>query len=84
MLPLSAEKTSGKLSGDAFPDGIVHFLLADESGTPISERLLFVRHPDAVEWNVATDKPKYGKREPVRMEISLADLADNPPKENSR
>lgn len=78
MLPLSPEKISGKLSGDAFPDGIVHFLLADENGTPISERLLFVRHPDAVEWNVATDKPKYGKREPVRMEISLADLGGQP------
>lgn len=69
----------GRIATDPFRDGIVHFLLTDASGSPLSERLVFVRHSGReFRWRVEPDKPRYGAREKVRLDISVADSAGRP------
>lgn len=78
FVPLTNEKNEGKIDTGILPDGIAHFLLVDASGIPLSERLLFIRHPEAAKLHVETDRSKYSRRDSVKMQISLADVEEKP------
>ena len=78
FVPLSQDKADGKINADIIPDGISQFLLMSSTGVPISERLLFIRHPEAIHMQVETDRPTYARRDPVKMRISVADIGGNP------
>lgn len=78
FIPLSQDKAAGKVNAEIMPDGVSHFLLVSGQGVPISERLLFVRHPEAIQMQVETDRQTYSRRDPVKMRISLADISGTP------
>ena len=78
FIPLSQDKAAGKVNAEIMPDGVSHFLLVSRQGVPISERLLFIRHPEAIQMQVETDRQIYSRRDPVKMRISLADISGTP------
>jgi hypothetical protein len=56
-----------------FPTGILQISILSASGSPISERLAFVQSNDLMSLNMNTDKPLYGRRQPVKMNITAKD-----------
>ncbi|MEN0095512.1 MAG: Ig-like domain-containing protein [Pedobacter sp.] len=58
-----------KIPKKGFPSGILQLTLFDEKGEPISERLVFVLHPEAINLTVKTDLPAYKPRQKVKMTI---------------
>ena len=63
-----------------FPEGIVQFLLLDEKGNPLSERIIFCRNDEKTKTEVYTDRKEYGTREPVTVKVKLRDNANKPVK----
>jgi TonB-dependent SusC/RagA subfamily outer membrane receptor len=62
-----------------FPSGVIHLLLADAQLRPISERLIFIINENEFPLvSIATDKPAYGKREKVNLQMNVTDNADLP------
>ena len=59
-------------------------MLLNSKGIPISERLVFIKHPSTDQWEIITDKKEYGKREKVkklaRKFSSFLDNTNRPPK----
>ncbi|PTQ94039.1 hypothetical protein C8P68_107102 [Mucilaginibacter yixingensis] len=53
-----------------FGTGILQITLFGSNGIPISERLVFIQRNDLMTLNVTTDKPQYGRRQPVKLNIS--------------
>lgn len=56
----------------------MHLLLTDHMGRRLSERLVFVEGREQTRVSVATDKPAYGKRERVRIDLSIQDETGAP------
>lgn len=55
------------------PSGVIQLILTDSGFRPLSERLVFnVNRDEAVSVRFATDKPAYGRREPVSATVSLS------------
>ncbi|WP_225871005.1 carboxypeptidase regulatory-like domain-containing protein [Pedobacter frigiditerrae] len=52
-----------------FPSGVVQITLFNDKGDPISERLSFVLHQDALNLAVKTDLPIYKPRQKVKMTL---------------
>ena len=46
---------------------------------PISERLVFIKHPPTDKWEIITDKKEYGKREKVKLNIAETNSIDGMP-----
>lgn len=62
-----------------FPDdGIAHLTLFDDAGTPLAERLVFIRQNRALRVAVQPDKPAYKPREAVSLALRVTDAAGNP------
>ncbi len=72
LAPVSPAQVAGRIDASEFPEGIAHFLLVGPDGHTLGERLVFIRSRDEA-WSVGTDRPQYGKREPVEVEIALKD-----------
>ena len=79
VVPIDPQRPSGAILADSLPEGILHLLLVDSTGRPRSERLVFLKRTGKRErWTVTPDKPRYGKREKVRVGISLEDSDGKP------
>ena len=78
VVPLEEARTTGKISTDSIGSGIMHLLLTDHTGRRLSERLFFVEGREQTRVSVATDKPAYGKRERVRIDLSIQDETGAP------
>ncbi|WP_455585811.1 TonB-dependent receptor plug domain-containing protein [Bacteroides sp.] len=76
--PINPQKPFGKLSSSQLQEGITHLFLVDGSGRAISERLVFITDRQAPQWQVRTDKTRYGKREKVRLQITAKDFSGKP------
>lgn len=48
-------------------------MLIDQQGNALSERLVFVPDRNPHQWQILADKPTYGKREKVSLQISAKD-----------
>jgi hypothetical protein len=70
---LQNQVTAAKIPKDKFPSGIVQISLFSAAGEPVSERLAFVMHPDALKLTVKTDLPAYKARGKVKMTVAAAD-----------
>lgn len=68
--PVTSEQPAGMLNTDSLPEGIAHFLLVNKESKPLNERLIFINHPQEATWNVQSDKPQYGTREKINIDIS--------------
>jgi hypothetical protein len=53
-----------------FPTGIVQFTLISSAGVPLSERLVFVQRNDQLNIGIASDKPSYGIRQKVKLNVT--------------
>ena len=42
LQPITPERTFGKMNDSLFTEGITHFMLIDQQGNALSERLIFV------------------------------------------
>ena len=58
-----------KIPKKNFPSGITQLTLFDENSEPISERLIFVWHADAMSISVKTDLPTYKPRQQVKLTL---------------
>jgi hypothetical protein len=70
---LQNQVTSAKIPKDKFPSGIVQITLFNSAGQPVSERIAFVLHKDALNLSVQTDLPAYKVRQKVKMTVSAKD-----------
>jgi hypothetical protein len=68
---------AGAIPVDKLPVGIVQFLLLDEQGNPLSERLVFVKHPAQSSVLITSDKKQYIPREKVQLTFALKDADDS-------
>lgn len=67
----------GMVPADSLPVGITQFLLLDEQGHPLSERLVFVKHPQQSSVTVSVDKLHYLPREQVQLTVALKNSPDS-------
>jgi len=58
-----------KIPKKGFPSGILQITLFNEKGEPISERLTFILHPEAMNLAIKTDLPSYKPRQKVKLTI---------------
>lgn len=78
LQPINPARTFGKMNDSLFTEGITHFMLIDQQGKPFSERLVFIPDRKEHQWQIVADKPTYGKREKVSLQISAKDEHGNP------
>lgn len=78
LQPINPTRTFGKMNDSLFNAGITHFMLIDQLGHALSERLVFVPDRKSHQWEISTDKPLYGKREKVSLQIAAKDVTGNP------
>ena len=78
LQPINPKRTFGKMNDSLFTEGITHFMLIDEQGNALSERLIFVPDHKPNQWQITTDQPTYGKRENVSLQITAKDSEGNP------
>ena len=69
---ITAENQVGFFSFFFLMPGIMHLLLTTLSGRVLSERLVFI-DPPQTEWSFHTDKPTYGLRDKIEVDISSRD-----------
>ncbi len=53
-----------------FPTGILQVTLFSVKGTPLSERIAFIRHNDLLNLSMNTDKSTYARKTKVKMQVS--------------
>jgi hypothetical protein len=68
---------TGVIPEDKLPEGITQFLLLNEQGNPLSERLVFVKHPVHSTVTITSDKKQYLPREKVQLTFALKDAYDS-------
>ena len=78
LQPINPTRTFGKMNDSLFTEGITHFMLIDQQGNVLSERLVFVPDRKTPQWQITPDRPTYGKREKVSLNISIKDDKGNP------
>ena len=79
IVQVDTRRPAGTILTDSLPEGILHLQLVDSTGRPRSERLVFLKRTGKRErWTVTPDKPRYGKREKVRVGICLEDCDGKP------
>lgn len=78
LQPINPKRTFGKMNDSLFTEGITHFMLIDEQGNALSERLIFVPDHKPNQWQITTEQPTYGKREKVSLQIAAKDSEGNP------
>ena len=78
LQPINPKRTFGKMNDSLFTEGITHFMLIDEQGNALSERLIFVPDHKPNQWQITTDQQTYGKREKVSLQIAAKDSEGNP------
>lgn len=77
LAPLTKENASGTIKLSTFAAGITHFLLVNQDGKPISQRLLFVYPSHLPSCQFTCDKSSYSKREKVTMQLELENPSAN-------
>ena len=78
LQPINPERTFGKMNDSLFTEGITHFMLIDQQGNALSERLVFVPDHKPNQWQITADQPTYGKREKLSLQIAAKDNEGNP------
>lgn len=68
----SNDFSEGSVHTDSLPEGILHLMLVDSLGLPLTERLVYVPHPESrPQWSIRPDKAAYEKREKVKIDIEV-------------
>lgn len=53
------------MNDSLFTEGITHFMLIDQQGNVLSERLVFVPDRKTPQWQITPDRPTYGKEKSI-------------------
>ncbi|WP_113663648.1 Ig-like domain-containing protein [Pedobacter nanyangensis] len=69
QMNLKSQVITVKIPKQNFPSGIAQLTLFNERSEPISERLVFVLHPDAINLALKTDLPAYKPRQKVKVSL---------------
>lgn len=78
LQPINANRPFGRMNDSLFHVGITHFMLIDQQGNALSERLVFIPDRNPHQWQILPDKPTYGKREKVSLQIAAKDHNGSP------
>lgn len=68
-LSLKSQVVNAKISKENFPSGIAQFTLFNENKEPVSERLVFVLHKNALNIAAKADLPQYKPRQKVKLSL---------------
>ena len=60
---------------DMFPTGIVQLTVFSSKGSPLSERIAFIRHDDLLNLSLKSDRTTYSRRQKVTMSFSAKNKA---------
>ena len=60
-------------SEDDFIEGVASFLLVNESGQIVSERMVFIRKEDVLSGNMLIDNHRPGKREKIGLQLQVSE-----------
>lgn len=63
----------------AFETGVVHFLLLTHKGMILSERLVFIRHPDRLSVKLSASLSRHVARQPVEVAVELQEAESDLP-----
>lgn len=78
ILPVAARLSEINIPKSIFPNGVARFTLAKETGEPLAERLIFVRHVQTNQVEVSTDKSVYLPREEVKLSLQAKGQLEEP------
>jgi hypothetical protein len=73
---LQNQVITAKIPKAKFPSGIVQITLFSAAGEPVSERLVFILHPEALELSATTDLPTYKPRQKVKMTVTAKNATE--------
>jgi len=68
--PLQKQIYNAIIPKNKFQSGILQITLFASTGTPVSERLIFIHRDDLLHLNITTDKKLYSRRQPVKMTVN--------------
>ncbi|MDD4967870.1 MAG: TonB-dependent receptor plug domain-containing protein [Paludibacter sp.] len=68
----------GQISESLLPAGIVSFSVVDSLGHTFCERLSFIRNNSFPTIRMDSNKPSYGKREPVDLSLNIQSILGKP------
>ena len=66
---------SAAIPKNKFPTGILQITLFSSKGSPLSERVVFIRHNDLMDLKLTSDRPSYSRRQKVVMAVSAKNKA---------
>jgi hypothetical protein len=61
-----------------FPTGTIQFTIFSATGEPLNERLVFIKQPDGINLNIATDKNLYIGKDKVKISMTAHDNNGQP------
>src|SRR5690606_30699145 len=79
QVSVKSNSVSVRIPLTELPNGIIQVTLLTPDGTPVSERLVYVQPQPLIDIQVATDKPKYSRKELVNMKLNLDNHLDSLP-----
>jgi hypothetical protein len=70
LAALQSQVYTGTVAKSRFPTGILQVTLFAANGDPLSERVVFIQHNDALNLSLNTSLPSYGTKQKVKMSFS--------------
>jgi hypothetical protein len=77
-LILKKEMIGARIAKRLFPTGIAHFVILDNSGQPVNERLVFINHHDNLVVNLKTGNNIYHPHDSIAVSIKVTDVNGQP------
>jgi hypothetical protein len=74
---LTEQNTTAAIPKSKFKSGVLEVTLLSSAGEPLSERLVYINHDDALTIGLTPDKPGYLTRQKVTLNVA-AKMADKP------
>jgi len=78
IVNLEGIPVKSKIPTAGFPTGITRFTLLNAARQPLNERMIFINHHDFLRIDAKPDKPGYGVRDSVGMQINITDKDGQP------
>ena len=75
---LNKKEISGIVAKNAFPSGVAHFTLFNESGEPVNERITFIDHGDNLHIELKSIASVYHTRDSIPVQIQVSDALGQP------
>jgi len=70
---LDSRRLSMDIPNSQFPSGVVQATLFSQTGEPLSERLVFLKNSDLIDFTLTSNKNSYSKREKISVSVTAKD-----------